>query len=98
MLVQEDQLKTAGLVYLDKRLNVIQTLLEEGNQITKDSREELNEEIGHLHDKVDKVQDTVTYIKKKITTFTPVKLAFVIILCLGLWIIFIYWFHIVKPH
>jgi len=60
-----------------------------------ESNEELNEKIGHLHEKVDRVQDTVAYIKKKLTTFTPFKLAFVILLLLGLWIITLYYFHIV---
>ena len=62
-----------------------------------ESNEELNEKIGHLHEKVDRVQDTVAYIKKKLTTFTPFKLAFTILLLLGLWVIMLYYFHIIEP-
>lgn len=87
--------KTPELAYLDQRLNRIVNLLEEGNANVLESNEELNEKIGHLHEKVDRVQDTVAYIKKKLTTFTPFKLAFVILLLLGLWIITLYYFHIV---
>lgn len=73
-------------------------LLEEGNANVLESNEELNEKIGHLHEKVDRVQDTVAYIKKKLTTFTPFKLAFTILLLLGLWVITIYYFRIVEKH
>lgn len=83
-----------GLDHIDKRLSRIQTLLEQGNQNLMDSRQEITEEISHLHDKVDRVQDTVTYIKKKITTFTPLKLGFFIMVGLGLWVIIIYYFHL----
>ena len=83
-----------GLDHIDKRLSRIQTLLEQGNQNLIDSRQEITEEISHLHDKVDRVQDTVTYIKKKITTFTPLKLGFFIMVGLGLWVIIIYYFHL----
>ena len=87
-------MKEKGLEHIDKRLSRIQSLLEQGNQNLMDSRQEITEEIGHLHDKVDRVQDTVTYIKKKITTFTPLKLGFFIIIGLGSWIIIIYYFHL----
>ncbi len=83
-----------GLEHIDKRLSRIQCLLEQGNQNLMDSRQEITEEISHLHDKVDRVQDTVTYIKKKITTFTPLKLGFFIMIGLGLWVIIIYYFHL----
>ena len=81
---------------VDKRLQKIQTLLEEGNQNLNDSRIELNEKIGHLHEKVDKVQDTVTYIKKKMTRLTPTRLGFLLVLILALWIWSLYWFGAVK--
>ena len=81
---------------VDKRLQKIQTLLEEGNQNLNDSRIEINEKIGHLHEKVDKVQDTVTYIKKKMTRLTPTRLGFLLILILALWIWSLYWFGVVK--
>lgn len=80
--------------HIDKRLTIIQTLLEEGNQNVIDSRQEITEEISNLHDKVDRVQDTVTYIKKKISSFTPIKLGFVMISAFGLWMITIYYFHL----
>ena len=90
--------KTPELEYLDKRLNRIVNLLEEGNANVLESSEELQEKIEHLHDKVDRVQDTVAYIKKKLSTFTPFRLAFVILLLLGLFVIFVYHFHIVGKH
>ena len=65
--------------HLDKRLQTIQSLLEEGNQNIKDSRLELNEKVEHLHQKVDKVQDTVTYIKKKMTRITPIRLGILLV-------------------
>ena len=87
-------MKEKGFEHIDKRLSRIQSLLEQGNQNLMDSRQEITEEIGHLHDKVDRVQDTVTYIKKKITTFTPLKLGFFIMIGLGLWVVIIYYFHL----
>ena len=75
---------------------MIQTLLEEGNQNVLESNEELHEKIGHLDTKIDSVQDTVAYIKKKLTTFTPFKLALTLLLLLGLWLIVIYHWRIVK--
>lgn len=87
-------MKQNGLEHIDKRLSRIQLLLEEGNQNLKDSRQEITEEISHLHDKVDRVQDTVTYIKKKITSFTPLKLGIVLTLAFGLWILTIYTFRL----
>ena len=87
-------MKEKELEHIDKRLSRIQSLLELGNQNLMDSRQEITEEISHLHDKVDRVQDTVTYIKKKITTFTPLKLGFFILIGLGLWVIIIYYFHL----
>ncbi len=87
-------MKQKELDHIDKRLSRIQSLLEMGNQNLIDSRQEITEEISHLHDKVDRVQDTVTYIKKKITTFTPLKLGFFILLGLGLWVILISYFHL----
>ena len=82
--------------HLDKRLQRIQTLLEEGNQNIKDSRLELSEEIGQLHVKVDRVQDTVTYIKKKMTRMTPTRLGILLVLIFALWIWSLYWFGAVK--
>lgn len=90
--------KTPELIYLDKRLSRIVNLLEEGNANVLESNEELNEKIGHLHEKVDRVQDTVAYIKRKLSTFTPFRLAFVILLLLGVFIIFVYHFRIVEMH
>ena len=90
--------KTPELLYLDKRLSRIVNLLEEGNANVLESNEELNEKIGHLHEKVDRVQDTVAYIKRKLSTFTPFRLAFVILLLLGVFIIFVYHFRIVEMH
>lgn len=87
-------MKQNGLEHIDKRLTRIQLLLEEGNQNLKDSRQEITEEISHLHDKVDRVQDTVTYIKKKITSFTPLKLGIVVVLAFGLWVLTIYTFRL----
>ena len=87
-------MKEKGLEHIDKRLSRIQSLLEQGNQNLMDSRQEITEEISHLLDKGDRVQDTVTYIKKKITTFTPLKLGFFIVIGLGLWVIIIYYFHL----
>lgn len=88
--------KTPELLYLDKRLSRIVNLLEEGNANVLESKEELNEQIGHLHEKVDRVQDTVVYIKKKLSTFTPFRLAFTILLLLGVFIIFIYSFRTAR--
>lgn len=81
MLVQErlDQ-------RIDRRLDRIQFLLEEGNQTQRESNEKVVEELEQLHSKVDKVQDTVTYIKRKITMVTPWRLAFLLILAILLWI------------
>ena len=84
--------------YLDKRLTRIQNLLEEGNANVLESNEAQNEEIRQLHEKVDRVQDTVAYIKKKLTTFTPFKLAFTILILLGLWVITLYYFRIIETH
>ena len=81
---------------LDKRLQKIENLLEEGNQSIRDSRLELSEEIGHLHTKVDRVQDTVTYIKKKMTRFTPIRLGLLLVLIFALWIWSLYWFGAVR--
>ena len=78
-------------------MNKIVSLLEEGNQNVLESNETLNEKIGHLHDKVDRVQDTVAYIKKKLSTFTPFRLAFTLLLFLGVFILFIYQFRIIGP-
>ena len=72
-------------------------LLEEGNANVLETSEDLQEKIGHLHEKVDRVQDTVAFIKKKLSTFTPFRLAFVILLLLGLFVIFVYHFRIVAP-
>ena len=82
--------------HLDKRLQKIENLLEEGNRNINDSRQELTEEIGHLHDKVDRVQDTVTYIKKKMTRMTPTRLGILLVLIFALWIWSLYWFGAVK--
>ena len=79
-------------------MNRIQNLLEEGNANVLESNEAQNEEIRHLHEKVDRVQDTVAYIKKKLTTFTPFKLAFTILLLLGIWVITLYYFRIIEKH
>ena len=49
---------------IDRRLDRIQFLLEEGNLTQKESNEKVVEELENLHSKVDKVQDTVTHIKK----------------------------------
>ena len=87
-------MKQNGLEHIDKKLSRIQLLLEEGNQNLKDSRLEITEEISHLHEKVDRVQDTVTYIKKKITSFTPLKLGVALILAFGLWVLTIYTFRL----
>ena len=84
--------------HLDKRLQKIQNLLEEGNRNISDSRHELTEEIGHLHDKVDRVQDTVTYIKKKMTRITPTRLGVLLVLIFSLWIWSLYWFGVVKTN
>ena len=89
--------KTPEMVYLDQRLNRIENLLEEGNANVLESNDVLNEKIGHLHDKVDRVQDTVAYIKKKLSTFTPFRLAFALLILLGIFIIFIYHFRIIQP-
>lgn len=82
--------------HLDKRLQTIQTLLEEGNQNIRDSRLELSEKVEHLHQKVDRVQDTVTYIKKKMNRITPIRLGFLLVLVFALWIWSLYWFGAVK--
>lgn len=82
--------------HLDKRLQTIQTLLEEGNQNIRDSRLELSEKVEHLHQKVDRVQDTVTYIKKKMTRITPTRLGVLLVLVFALWIWSLYWFGAVK--
>lgn len=84
--------------HLDKRLQTIQTLLEEGNRSINDSRLELSEEIGHLHDKVDRVQDTVVYIKKRMTHMTPTRLGILLILVFALWIWSLYWFGAVRTN
>jgi len=84
--------------HLDKRLQKIQNLLEEGNRNINDSRQELTEEIGHLHDKVDRVQDTVTYIKKKMTRMSPTRLGILLVLIFSLWIWSLYWFGAVKTN
>lgn len=83
---------------VDRRLQTIQNLLEEGNRNINDSRLELGEEIGQLHEKVDKVQDTVTYIKKKMTRLTPTRLGFLLVLLFALWIWTLYWFGAVKTN
>lgn len=90
--------KTPELLYLDKRLSRIVNLLEEGNANVLESNEELHEKIGHLDEKVDKVQDTVAFIKKKLSTFTPFRLAFTILLLLGVFIIFVYSFRTTHRH
>ena len=84
--------------HFDKRLQKIQNLLEEGNRNINDSRQELTEEIGHLHEKVDRVQDTVTYIKKKMTRMTPTRLGILLVLIFSLWIWSLYWFGVVKTN
>ena len=89
-------MKEVTMKHVDKRLQTIQTLLEEGNRNLNDSRLELSEEIGHLHVKVDKVQDTVSYIKKKMTRLTPTRLGFLLVLLFALWIWSLYWFGVVK--
>lgn len=87
-------MKQKRIDYIDKRLSRIQSLLEQGNQNLMESRQEITEEISHLHHKVDRVQDTVTYIKKKITTFTPMKLGLFLLISLSVWIILISYFHL----
>lgn len=77
---------------LDLRLDRIQTLLEEGNQHAKDSRAEMQEELGHLNDKVDRVQDTVAYIKKNLSTLTPYRLAGLLLCMFLLWVVTIQYF------
>ena len=89
-------MKDATMKHVDKRLRTIQSLLEEGNRNINDSRLELSEEIGQLHEKVDRVQDTVTYIKKKMTRMTPTRLGILLVLILALWIWSLYWFGAVK--
>ncbi len=91
-------MKEVTMKHVDKRLQTIQTLLEEGNRSLNDSRLELSEEIGHLHEKVDKVQDTVSYIKKKMTRLTPTRLGFLLVLLFALWIWSLYWFGAVKTN
>lgn len=81
---------------IDKRLDRIQFLLEEGHQKVIDSNIKVFEELNTIHDKVDKVQDTVTYIKKKVTTMTPWRLGFLLILALMLWTWFLFFFHFVR--
>ncbi len=78
---------------IDRRLDRIQFLLEEGNQTQRESNEKVVEELEHLHSKVDKVQDTVTYIKKKITRVTPWRLAFLLILAILLWTFGLFHFY-----
>jgi len=77
---------------LDVRLDRIEALLEEGNQHAKDSRLEIQEDIGHLHDKVDQVNDTVTYIKKNMSTITPKRLAILLLILLAAWIATVHYF------
>lgn len=96
MLVEKTLQKTPELIYLDQRLNRITQLLEEGNANVLISTENLHEKIDYLDEKVDRVQDTVQYIKKKLSTFTPFKLAFTLLLLLGLFVLFIYHFHVVA--
>jgi len=77
---------------IDLRLDRIESLLEEGNQHAKDSRSELVEDIGHLHDKVDQVQDTVAYIKKNMSLLTPTRLAIYLIGLFALWVATVHYF------
>ena len=81
---------------LDRRLERIQILLEEGQQQVLDSNTKMFEELNTINDKVDKVQDTVTYIKKKVTTMTPWRLGFLLILAIMLWTWFLFFFHFVR--
>lgn len=81
---------------IDRRLDRIQFLLEEGNQNLKESNEKVVEELEQLHFKVDRVQDTVTYIKKNITTVTPYRLACLLILAIVMWTWSLYFFEVVK--
>ena len=91
MLVQE------GLDHrIDRRLDRIQFLLEEGNQNLKDSNEKVVEELEQLHYKVDKVQDTVIYIKKNITSVTPWRLAILLIIAILLWTWLLFAFDFVN--
>ena len=91
MLVQE------GLDHrIDRRLDRIQFLLEEGNQNVKDSNEKVVEELEQLHYKVDKVQDTVIYIKKNITSVTPWRLAILLIIAILLWTWLLFAFDFVN--
>ncbi len=71
---------------LDLRLGRIEALLEEGNQHARDTRLEIQEEMGQLHDKVDQVQDTVTYIRKHMSSMTPHRLACALFITIVLWI------------
>ena len=71
---------------LDLRLGRIEALLEEGNQHARDTRLEIQEEMGQLHDKVDQVQDTVTYIRKHMSSMTPHRLACALFITILLWI------------
>lgn len=81
---------------IDRRLDRIQFLLEEGNQTVKESNEKVVEELEHLHYKVDKVQDTVIYIKKKITTVTPWRLAVLLLIAIILWTWLLFSFDFVN--
>jgi hypothetical protein len=81
---------------IDRRLEKIQILLEKGQQKVLDSHIKVFEELHTINDKVDKVQDTVTYIKKKITTITPWRLGFLLILAIILWTWFLFFFHFVN--
>ena len=91
MLVQE------GLDHrIDRRLDRIQFLLEEGNQNVKESNEKVVEELEQLHYKVDKVQDTVIYIKKNITSVTPWRLAILLIIAILLWTWLLFAFDFVN--
>jgi len=62
----------------------------------KESNEKVVEELEHLHYKVDKVQDTVVYIKKKITTVTPWRLAVLLLIAIILWTWLLFSFDFVN--
>ena len=81
---------------IDKRLEKIQLLLEEGHQKVLDSNIKVFEELNTINHKVDRVQDTVTYIKKKVTTITPWRLGFLLVLAIILWTLFLFHFHFVN--
>ena len=76
---------------LDLRLGRIEALLEEGNQHARDTRLEMQEEIGTLHVKVDQVQDTVTYIRKHMSSMTPHRLACALFFAIFLWVITVHY-------